>query len=345
MLSDYFCISHNMIKFQYISYLYALLVLIPILLLYFSYLWGRKRATSRFANAALFKRLAPLADNSKNHIKFIIGGLGLIFLIIGWANPQIGTKYEKVQREGVDVIIALDVSKSMLAKDITPQRLMKSKQLISNLIDKMAKDRVGFIVFAGNAYLQVPLTVDYAATKMYLKSINTNMIPRQGTAIAQAVNLANRSFQQDEDKHKALIIISDGEDHQGDADKAIEAATKTGVVVHTVGVGSDKGAPIPINERGEYLKDNEGNIVLSKLNKQMLKEMAKKGNGSYFHIDEANLADKIMAEIDAMEGKFIDEKVIAEYQSQFPIFLSIAFALLLIELLIPYRKIIWSFKK
>ena len=337
--------SRDMIKFQHISYLYVLLVLIPLLVFYLSYLWGRKRAISKFATAELFKKLAPLADNSKNHIKFFVGILGLIFLIVGWANPQIGTKYEKVQREGVDIFIALDVSKSMLAKDIKPERLMKSKQLISNLIDKMAKDRVGFIVFAGNAYLQVPLTVDYAATKMYLKSINTNMIPRQGTAIAQAVNLANRSFQQDEDKHKALILISDGEDHQGDADKALENAVKNGVVVHTVGVGSDKGAPIPINNQGEFLKDSEGNIVLTKLNKQMLKDMAKKGNGKYFHIDESHLAEKIMTEIDAMEGKFIDEKVIAEYQSQFPIFLGIAFFLLLIELLIPNRKITWGFKK
>jgi Ca-activated chloride channel family protein len=227
----------------------------------------------------------------------------------------------------------------MLAKDVTPERLAKAKQLISNLIDRMHKDRVGLIVYAGNAYLQMPLTVDYSASKMYLKNISTDMVATQGTATAEAIELAMRSFQQDEEKHKTLIIISDGEDHEGDANKAIENAVKQGVVVYTVGVGSDKGAPIPINNKGEYKKDNEGNIVLTKLNEKLLIEMAQKGKGKYFNIETNSLADKMIAEINSLEGKFIDEKVITDYKSQFPIFLSIAFVLLLFEWLMPYRKL------
>jgi Ca-activated chloride channel homolog len=328
-----------MIKFQHFQYLYALLALVPLLLLFVWYVFSRKKAIGSFGKDTLMQKLMPDSSSKLHVLKFILPSFALIFLIIGWANPQIGTKYETVQREGVDVIIALDVSKSMLAKDVTPQRLAKSKQFISNLIDRMYKDRIGLIVFAGNAYLQMPLTVDYSAARMYLKSISTDMIPTQGTAIAEAVNLATRSFQQDEDKHKTLIIISDGEDHEGDADRAIENALKSGVIVHTIGVGSDKGAPIPINAKGDFLTDKSGNIVLTRLNEKMLIEMAQKGKGKYFNIETSALADKIINELSGMEGKFLEEKVITDYKSRFPIFLSIAFALLLLEFLIPNRKI------
>lgn len=309
------------------------------------YLLKRKSVFDKLGKESLLYRLMPAFSKQSHLVKFILVAVAFVVLVIGWANPQIGTKYETIQREGVDVIVALDVSKSMLAKDVAPERLAKSKQFISNLIDRMAKDRVGLIVFAGNAYLQMPLTVDYSAGKMYLKNISTDMMPTQGTAIADAVNLAVRSFQQDEEKHKVLIIISDGEDHEGDADRAIADAVKQGVVVYTIGVGSDKGAPIPINNRGDFKKDNDGNIVLTKLNEKMLIEMAQAGKGKYFNIETPNLADKVTDEISAMEGKFIDEKVITDYKSQFPVFLSIAFVLLLLEWLIPYRKIFWRKKK
>jgi Ca-activated chloride channel homolog len=327
-----------MIKFQHIEYLYALVLLVPLLLFFVWYIVARKKAISSFGQQSLMQKLMPQASSTLHVLKFALPALALVFLIVGWANPQIGTKYETVQREGVDVIIALDVSKSMLAKDVTPQRLAKSKQFISNLIDRMYKDRIGLIVFAGNAYLQMPLTVDYSAARMYLKSISTDMIPTQGTAIAEAVNLATRSFQQDEDKHKTLIIISDGEDHEGDADRAIENAVKSGVVVHTIGVGTDKGAPIPINAKGDFLTDRNGNIVLTKLNEKMLIEMAQRGKGKYFNIETSNLADKIIGELSGMEGKFLEEKVITDYKSRFPVFLGIAFALLLLEFLIPFKK-------
>lgn len=333
-----------MIKFQYSTYLYALLFLIPIFILFALYLFKRKSVFDKLGKESLILRLMPAFSKQSHQVKFILVAIGFVALVIGWANPQIGTKYETIQREGIDVIVALDVSKSMLAKDIIPERLAKSKQLISNLIDRMAKDRVGLIVFAGNAYLQMPLTVDYSAGKMYLKNISTDMMPTQGTAIADAVNLAVRSFQQDEEKHKVLIIISDGEDHEGDADWAISEAVNQGVVVYTIGVGSDKGAPIPINNRGEFKKDADGNIVLTKLNDKMLIEMAQAGKGKYFNIETQSLADKLTDEISAMEGKFIDEKVITDYKSQFPIFLAVAFVLLLLEWIIPYRKIFWRNK-
>lgn len=333
-----------MIKFQYSTYLYALLFLIPIFILFALYLFKRKSVFDKLGKESLILRLMPAFSKQSHQVKFILVAIGFVALVIGWANPQIGTKYETIQREGVDVIVALDVSKSMLAKDIIPERLAKSKQLISNLIDRMAKDRVGLIVFAGNAYLQMPLTVDYSAGKMYLKNISTEMMPTQGTAIADAVNLAVRSFQQNEEKHKVLIIISDGEDHEGDADWAISEAVNQGVVVYTIGVGSDKGAPIPINNRGVFKKDADGNIVLTKLNEKMLIEMAQAGKGKYFNIETQSLADKLTDEISAMEGKFIDEKVITDYKSQFPIFLAVAFVLLLLEWIIPYRKIFWRNK-
>lgn len=328
-----------MIKFQHSTYLYALLAVIPLLMLFAIYIWNRNKTFEKLGKESLIVRLMPTFAPESHYIKFFLAIAAFIILVVGWANPQIGSKYEKIQREGVDLVIALDVSKSMLAKDVTPERLAKSKQLISNLIDRLHKDRVGLIVYAGNAYLQMPLTVDYSASKMYLKNISTDMVASQGTATAEAIELAMRSFQQDEEKHKTLIIISDGEDHEGDANKAIENAVKQGVVIYTVGVGSDKGAPIPLNKKGHFKKDKDGNIVLTKLNEKLLIEMAQKGKGKYFNIETNSLADKMIAEINAMEGKFIDEKVITDYKSQFPIFLSVAMFLLLLEWLVPYRKL------
>ena len=328
----------TLIRFENINFLYALLGLIPLAIIFFLFMRSRKKKMQLIGNTDLVKKLSINRSGARHSVKFLLIFLALTSLIIAWANPQIGTKYETVKREGVDVMIALDVSKSMKAQDIVPDRMLKAKQLVSNLIDQMANDRIGLIVFAGNAYLQMPLTVDYYAGKMYLKTIDADMMPTQGTAIADAVDLAKRSFNQDESQHKILIIISDGENHEADADASVISAVEQGVKVYTVGVGSTKGAPIPENNSGALKKDADGNLVLTKLNEDMLASLAKSGNGKYFNIEEGNVASKLISEISLMEGKELEEKVIADYKNQFPIFLSITLILLFLEFLISERK-------
>jgi Ca-activated chloride channel family protein len=267
----------------------------------------------------------------------------LAFLIVGLANPQVGSKQETVTRKGVDIIIALDLSESMLANDIQPYRLEKAKMYISKLLNKFQNDRVAFIVFAGNAYLQMPLTVDYSAFDLYLKNVNTKMLPTQGTAIGEAINLAEQAFDAGENKHKALIIISDGENHDENALQLAKDAHKNGTIIFTVGVGTPKGAPIPIlNEQGQEIgrkKDSDGSIVLSKLNEKMLQEIALVGGGNYYRLAGINEEIKnIMSEISTMETKEIQEQVYTDYEDQFQFFLFFAMILIVIELFISTKK-------
>lgn len=324
-------------RFENIAYLNALWVLVPITLLFGYYMYSRRRALQLFGKELLINQLSPNKSTGRHLLKFFLYAFAFVCLVIAWANPQVGTKYERVKREGVDVFIALDVSKSMLAKDVVPARMPKAKQLVSDLIDGLTNDRIGLIVFAGNAYLQMPLTVDYFAGKMYLKNIDANMIPQQGTAIGDAVKLAMNSFNQEEEKHKALVIISDGENHEGDAIDAIEEAADAGVKVFTIGVGSEAGAPIPINKQGDLKKDTDGNTVLTRLNEDMMRKMAAEGNGNYYNISEQSVSERLINAIGSMEGKTLDEKVISDYKDHFPLFLGIAFGLLLLEFLISER--------
>lgn len=327
-----------MLKLAHTDHLWALLLLAFLILLFAAYLISRVRKFKKIGNVDLVKRLSSNASLPRKIIKFSLYSIAFISLVIAWANPLIGTKYEKVKREGIDVMFAIDVSKSMNAQDVAPSRLLKAKQIVSNLIDKMSDDRIGLIVFAGNAYLQMPITVDYSGARMYLKTVNTEMVPKQGTAIGQAVNLAMKSFDEESEGYKTLVIISDGEDHDSDAIASIEEAVKQGITVHTIGVGSEQGGPIPENSQGEFKKDQDGNIVLSKMNEEMLRDLAKEGNGSYFNASEGNLSEELLLAFSGQEGRMIDEKVFTSYKNHFPIFLGIAFVLFFLEFNISESK-------
>jgi Ca-activated chloride channel family protein len=330
-------------RFEHPEYLWLLTTILLLTLVYFWARSKRKKQIAAIGDAHLVKQLMPDKSNSKNGIKFMLLLFALAFLIVGLANPQVGSKQETVTRKGVDIIIALDLSESMLANDIQPYRLEKAKMYISKLLNKFQNDRVAFIVFAGNAYLQMPLTVDYSAFDLYLKNVNTKMLPTQGTAIGEAINLAEQAFDAGENKHKALIIISDGENHDENALQLAKDAHKNGTIIFTVGVGTPKGVPIPIlNEQGQEIgrkKDSDGSIVLSKLNEKMLQEIALAGGGNYYRLAGINEEIKnIMSEISTMETKEIQEQVYTDYEDQFQFFLFFAMILIVIELFISTKK-------
>ena len=327
-----------MFRFQHKEYLYLLLLLIPVLLLFILFQRWRKKSIAKFGLASLVYQLIPDFSNGKHVIKFVLLSLAFAFLVLGLANPQLGTKQEKVKRQGIDVVIALDVSKSMLAEDVQPNRLARAKNFISNFVDQLKNDRLALIVFAGRAYLQMPLSVDYSAAKLYLKTISTESVPTQGTSISEAVDLANESFAQGDNKSKALIIISDGEDHEAGVDEALEAAAKNGVKVFTLAVGTDKGSPIPL-PNGDYKRDASGNIVLTKVNYEAMKEYAEKGNGkSYILGSGKDEVTAILKELGRVGTKDIEDVVFTDYDDKFQYCLMMAALLLIIEFMISERR-------
>lgn len=337
-----------MLRFENINYLYLLwLIGLFILLFWLAARW-RNRALLSLGEISLIQRLAPHHSKSKKVLKFIFIIGGFFFIIIGLANPQIGTKLEEIKRKGVDIIIALDVSNSMLAEDIKPHRLESAKLSIAHLIDELHEDRIGIIVFAGDAYTQLPLTADYAASRLFLNTINTDVVPVQGTAIGAAVKLAIKSFAKGEDKHKALIIITDGENHEDDAISETKNAVAEGIIVHTIGMGLPEGAPIPVynnNLHTGFRKDKENKVVISQLNESMLQEIADLGKGKY--IRATNRQDElsiILDEISMMEKKQFEAKIFTDYQDRFQYFIAIALLLLIIETIISERKSKWMRK-
>jgi Ca-activated chloride channel family protein len=276
-----------MIQLDEKSYLY-LLSIIPVMVVLFVILQIWKKSTQRkFADLTLLKRLAPDRSNFKSTLKLIFILLGIASLTMALVNPKIGTKLETVKREGVDIVFAVDVSKSMLAEDIAPNRLEKAKRLVSEIINQLASDRIGIIAYAGQAFPQLPITTDYGAAKMFLQNMNTDMLSSQGTAIDQAIELASTYFDDEEQTNRVLFIISDGEDHsQGNVSNAVEEATNEGIRVFTIGVGKTKGAPIPLKRNGiveSLKKDNQGEVVITKLNEEVLQEIADEGNGEYIN--------------------------------------------------------------
>jgi Ca-activated chloride channel family protein len=327
-----------MFRFQHKEFLYLLVLLIPVLLLFIVFQRWRKKSIAKFGTASLVYQLIPDFSNGKQIIKFILLSFAFIFLVLGLANPQIGTKQEKVKRQGIDVVIALDVSKSMLAEDVQPNRLARAKNFISNFIDQLHNDRLALVVFAGRAYLQMPLSVDYSAAKLYLKTISTESVPTQGTSISDAIDMANESFAQGDNKSKALIIISDGEDHEAGVDEALEAAAKTGIKVFTLAVGTDKGSPIPL-PNGDYKRDAEGNIVLSKVNFEAMKEYAQKGNGKAYVLGSGkDEVHDILKELGRIGTKDLEDVVFTDYDDKFQYCLIIAVLLLLAEFMLSERK-------
>lgn len=330
-----------MLKFAHPEYLWAMLLALVVIVFFIIYLLSRNNKFNKLGESELVNQLKVSSSTPRKVIKVSLMILAIIVLVIGWANPLVGTKYETVKREGIDVFFAIDVSKSMNAEDIAPNRMLKAKQFVSNLIDEMNNDRIGLIVFAGNAYLQMPITVDYSGAKMYLKTVNTNMVPQQGTNIDEAIELALNSFDQESEGYKTLVIITDGENHEEDVESKIKEAKDQGVIIHTIGVGTGKGAPIPDGNNGQYKKDSEGNVVLSKLNENMLKDIAKQSGGVYLNASSVQSSKELLATLSGQEGRQIDEKVFTSFKNHFPLFLSIALVLLLIELFIGEKKWDW----
>ncbi len=334
-----------MIRFAYIEALYALLV-IPLLL---GLLWWaarrRRSAMARFGNPDLLGALMPGAGTYKRSLKagLLLSALALVVLAV--ANPQVGTKLEEVKREGVDIMIALDVSNSMKAEDIKPNRLESAKQEIARMLDKLQNDRIGMVVFAGDSYLQLPLTTDYAAGKLILSTIDVDVVPVPGTAIGSALRLAMKSFLSEERKYKVVILITDGENHEDDAIAAAKEAHAEGVIVHAIGMGSPDGAPIPLYQgdvRTGYRKDNDGNVILTKLDEGALREIASTGGGVYLRASNAqNELDAVFKEIESMEKKEYGTKLFTEFEDRFQFLLFPALALLVLEFMMSDRKTTW----
>lgn len=328
-----------MLRFQHSNYLLALAVIPVLVLLYILLLLWRQKKLKKLGDEHLVKEQITGFISGRRTLKFILMTAALTIGIIGWANLQSGGKAEQVERKGVDVIIALDVSKSMLAKDIQPDRLTRSKQLIERMLDKMKNDRVGLVIFAGRAYLQVPLTIDYSAMRMMLQNVRPDLVPTQGTVISDAIDLSLQSFSKKEKKYKSLIIISDGEDHDAKAkDKTAEAADN-GIIVHTVGVGSPQGAPLYDETTKSEKLDEQGQPVISKLNEDELKGIAASGNGTYTLLNNADdAATHLTDQIDAMEQRNMGAVSYTNYNSYFQYFLLPAFLLLIAEWMIPGAK-------
>ncbi|MBU2651143.1 MAG: VWA domain-containing protein [Bacteroidetes bacterium] len=338
-----------MIRFEHTEYLY-LLLLIPVFAVIFALMmYWKKQALKRFGNPDLLTRLMPDAVHGRHYLKFIILMIAFGFLVLGIANPQTGSRLEKIKRKGIDIMIALDVSNSMLAQDIRPDRLSRAKQAIGRLIDKLDGDRIGIIVFAGNAYMQLPITTDYAAAKLFLSTINTEIVPSQGTAIGEALRLATGAFSTDDKHNKAIIVITDGENHEGDAVEEASEASALGIRVFTIGMGLPEGAPIPVyNAQGDrvgYKKDRDGQTIVTRLNVDMLRQIASAGDGIYVNATNSNTGlDDVLDEINRMEKTELETRMFADYEDQFQYFIGIALILFLAEFLILERKGRWARK-
>jgi Ca-activated chloride channel family protein len=328
-----------MIRFQHPEYLYGLIAVPLLIAVFVLLLLWRRRVSQRLGEPRLVGRQFLGRIPGRITLKAILILLALSVAVIGTANLQGGGKPEQVQRNGVDVIIALDVSKSMLAKDLQPNRLTRAKLLIERMLDKLRNDRVGLVIFAGRSYLQVPLTVDYGSMRMMLQNVRPDLVPTQGTVIGDAVGLAMKSFSQKERKYKSLIIISDGEDHDEKAAAKVKEAVEAGVIVHTVGVGSSDGAPLFDEQTGAPKLDQSGEQVISKLNEQELKDLAARGNGTYTLLGNPEAAASGLADnIDAMEGRSMGAVSYTDYNSYFQAFLLPALLLLVAEWMLPGAK-------
>tara|TARA_B100001287_G_scaffold7137_1_gene5494 strand:+ start:1998 stop:3035 length:1038 start_codon:yes stop_codon:yes gene_type:complete len=312
------------------------------------FLWTaawKKKAKNKFASKNLLKLLSPEQSVFKPILKHIVLSLAIVSLIIALVNPKIGTKLETVKREGVDVVFAIDVSKSMLAEDIVPNRLEKAKQLTSRIIKKLVSDRVGIIAYAGKAFPQLPITTDYASARMFLQNMNTDMLSSQGTAIDEAIQLSRTYYNDEEQTNRVLIIISDGEDHNNLSNDVAEAAAEEGIKIYTIGVGTEKGGPIPIKRNGvvlKYKKDSNENMVITKLNSKTLIEISEIGNGVYLGgKNTSEVTEKITEILSNLDKKEFEAKEFSEYKDQFQWFLGIALLFIILDVFLLERKTAW----
>jgi len=329
-----------MFRFAYIEILY-LLTAIPVFVILFTFaIKKKKRAISEYGDTELINQLMPMVSFRRPIYKFAIAMLAYAFIVVGIAGPQFGSKLKKVKRKGVELVIALDVSNSMLANDIKPNRLAKAKSAISRLVAKMGEDKIGMIVFAGEAYTQLPITTDYSSARLFLSSIDTEIVPVQGTAIGAAINLAANSFTPDTKASRAIVVITDGENHQDDAVAMAASAREQGIIVHTIGMGLPQGAPIPIKGNpGQFHKDGEGNVVVSRLDEDMLKKIAAAGEGAYIRANNTRVGlNALFKEINKMDKTMLESKVYSDYIERFQYFIAVGLFLLLLDFLILSRK-------
>ena len=335
-----------MFKFANPEYLLALYIIPVLIILYLLYRKNRVKLLERFSERKLHNVLFPSFSGVKNTIKFSLIIVSLIFLIIAAANPQVGTKMEEVKQTGIDVFILLDVSLSMQAEDIKPNRLEKAKYQIANLINRLRGDRIGLVIFSGEAYVQFPLTTDYSAANLFLSAVDFSSVPQPGTAIASAVSLALKSFNKDVPTEKVIIIITDGEDHEGEISNVVTEANTAGIKIFTIGLGSTGGSPIPVyNARGEqtgFKKDKEGNVVLTKLDEETLKQIASSSDGEYFRgSNYEDHLDKIYEDLSELDKAEFGVKKVTDYEDRFYYFLVPAIFLLLFEFFLSERKTKW----
>ena len=328
-----------MFRFGEPLYLY-LLILIPfVILLYLYSNYRRRQRLQKYGDPDLLAQLMPEVSGYRPDIKFCLILLSMVIIIFMLARPQFGSKMETVKRQGVETVVALDISNSMLSRDVAPSRLDKSKKLISRLVETFNNDKVAMIVFAGEAFTQLPITSDYISAKIFLETISPSMITTQGTDIRGAITLAMKSFTPNEGVGRAIVLITDGENHEGGAIEAAQEAAKKGVRVFVLGVGSSKGSPIPIEGSNDFRKDNQGNVVITKLNETMCQEIAKAGNGVYIRVDNTNNAERALnAEINKLAKADVETQVYTEYNEQFQILAWLALFILAIDLLILNKK-------
>jgi Ca-activated chloride channel family protein len=326
-------------------YLYFLIV-IPVMAMLYLYVqfWKRKKQRE-FGDLELIKKLSPEKSAFKPVLKLIVVLLGLSCLIIGLVNPKIGTKLETVKREGIDIIFAVDVSKSMLAEDVAPSRLEKSKQLVSQIINNLGNDRIGIIAYSGSAFPVLPITTDYSVAKMFLQSMNPGMISSQGTSIDQAIMLATTFIDKKDKTNKLLIIITDGEDHSDSAQEAAEEAKKLGLKILTIGVGTEKGGTIPLKRNGiveSYQRDQEGEVVITKRNADVLKKIAKSASGGYVDGNSTKeVLNYVKNALDNIQKTEFESTQMADFKSQFQWFLGFGFFLLLLDIFLFDKKTKW----
>ena len=328
-----------MFRFASPQYLYLLLVLVALAAIHYYIIYKKKRQVKRFGDPELTKQLFLGVSRWRPEVKFWITMLALASFIVALARPQFGTRLDTRERMGIEAIIALDVSNSMLAEDVKPNRLEKAKMMVSNMVDGMRDDKIGLIVFAGQAFVQLPITSDYVSAKMFLETISPAMMSVQGTDIAEAINLSMRSFTQQEDVSRAIFVITDGEDNEARGVEAAKQAAAKGVRVYVLGIGNPGGAPIPIPGTGQYIIDDEGNTVVSRLSEEMCREIATAGGGSYIYVDNSSSAQKKLSEqVDRLAKAKMESQIYSEYDEQFQGFVLIGILLLLLDVFLLERE-------
>ncbi len=334
-----------MIRFENAIFLWALGIVPFLVLIFMLVMINKKRRLEKLGEFKLVLTMLPDVSLGRQIVKFTLYAVALLFLIFGLANLQTGSKMQEVKRNGADIMLCLDVSNSMMAEDLKPNRLQRAKQAIEKMVDRLEGDRIGMIVFAGEAYVQLPITTDYGAAKLFLGAVAPNMIPTQGTSIGAAIEKAMESFGKDEGKNKAIIIITDGEDHEAEALKLAEEASKNDITIHTIGIGSDAGVPIPLYQNGVpsgYRKDREGNTVITKLNDKLLQEIAGETGGVYVKASNADVGlNAILDKIAELDKKEIESKRYTDYEDQFQWFVGAALLFLVIEFFINERVNAW----